>query len=638
MTRVLHVAPDRTLPVAVLQDSTTIFGRKRTGKSNNAVVIVEEALDLHAQVIVLDPKGDWWGITSSADGKSEGYPVVVIGGKHGTDGVALNPHAGAATAEWVIQTGYSVIVDLQGLSVADVERFCAPFLRVIRRHKEANPGPILVVVDEADELAPEDQRDRLHVIETYRLVVWMVKRGGFAGIGTLCITQRPASLSKNVTTQSETVVVLQVSGSQDLDAVSEALKHHVKGVTKKERTAALEDLLREVVQLEKGQTVLVSAAAGLKGAIHRIQFRRRKTFDSGATPKFGERPRQPKVVAKVAIAQLTAAMEKAVADVQANDPAALRAQQAAKDKRIRELEAAVVRLKQRPERVETKTERVEIPVLKNGALKSAQKLAASLVKVSERIALGAQDLVRASEVMRDATAPIAVELHRIQSVPTGAAVAQQGVAAAAPVGTAASRPVPDSTAMTRGSRGERSNLPVGQSTHHAGGPAARTEGITGPQQRILDALAVLEQLGLSPASKVQLALFAHASPTSSAYANNLGALRSSAHIEYPRGGFVGLTDGGRALANAAAAPSTVEDLHHYVERLVSGPQWRIVRALIDAYPSAIAKEDLAAAAEASVTSSAFANNLGALRSLGLIDYPAPGHVAALPVLFMEGRP
>lgn len=29
------------------------------------------------------------------------------------------------------------------------------------------------------------------------------------------------------------------------------------------------------------------------------------------------------------------------------------------------------------------------------------------------------------------------------------------------------------------------------------------------------------------------------------------------------------------------------------------------------------------------------NNLGSLRSLGLIDYPSPGAAAALPVLFLD---
>jgi hypothetical protein len=31
------------------------------------------------------------------------------------------------------------------------------------------------------------------------------------------------------------------------------------------------------------------------------------------------------------------------------------------------------------------------------------------------------------------------------------------------------------------------------------------------------------------------------------------------------------------------------------------------------------------------------NNLGSLRSLGLLDYPQPGHAAAQSVLFLEER-
>jgi hypothetical protein len=49
------------------------------------------------------------------------------------------------------------------------------------------------------------------------------------------------------------------------------------------------------------------------------------------------------------------------------------------------------------------------------------------------------------------------------------------------------------------------------------------------------------------------------------------------------------------------------------------------------------KADLAEAAGVSPASSGFQNNLGGLRSLGLIDYPHPGHVVATTVLFLEGR-
>lgn len=37
----------------------------------------------------------------------------------------------------------------------------------------------------------------------------------------------------------------------------------------------------------------------------------------------------------------------------------------------------------------------------------------------------------------------------------------------------------------------------------------------------------------------------------------------------------------------------------------------------------------------SPTSGGYFNNLGALRTLGVIDYPSPGRVVALPVLFLD---
>lgn len=81
-----------------------------------------------------------------------------------------------------------------------------------------------------------------------------------------------------------------------------------------------------------------------------------------------------------------------------------------------------------------------------------------------------------------------------------------------------------------------------------------------------------------------------------------------------------------------------DELHRKVQGLVTPARWRILAALIEAYPDALSKSDLADAAEVSAASSGYANNLGALRSLGLLDYPTPGFVAATDVLFLDGAP
>jgi hypothetical protein len=45
--------------------------------------LVEQLHHAGQQVVVVDPKGDWTGNLSSADGKAPGLPFVIIGGERG---------------------------------------------------------------------------------------------------------------------------------------------------------------------------------------------------------------------------------------------------------------------------------------------------------------------------------------------------------------------------------------------------------------------------------------------------------------------------------------------------------------------------------------------------------------------------
>jgi hypothetical protein len=72
------------------------------------------------------------------------------------------------------------------------------------------------------------------------------------------------------------------------------------------------------------------------------------------------------------------------------------------------------------------------------------------------------------------------------------------------------------------------------------------DGMTQPQQRILDAMARLEALGLTQLHKTQVAAFAGVSPTSGSFANNLGRLRTRGFIDYPQPGSVAFTEAGES--------------------------------------------------------------------------------------------
>ena len=184
------------------------------------------------------------------------------------------------------------------------------------------------------------------------------------------------------------------------------------------------------------------------------------------------------------------------------------------------------------------------------------------------------------------------------------------------------------TAVSMGELGRPTAVMVSRS-------AEPEEVITPAKQRILDALAFLETLGLAQADKIQLALMAGVSPTSGGYFNNLGALRSGGLISYPHGKTVMLTTDGRVRANAAQAPGTTQELHELIRRKLPAAKWRLLEALITIYPKPLAKDELAGRVGVSPTSGGYFNNLGSLRSLGLIDYPTPGHVVARAILFLE---
>jgi hypothetical protein len=99
-----------------------------------------------------------------------------------------------------------------------------------------------------------------------------------------------------------------------------------------------------------------------------------------------------------------------------------------------------------------------------------------------------------------------------------------------------------------------------------------------------------------------------------------------------------LTEAGRAIAKAELQFSSLDELHQHWIRKVGNARGFLLRALIEAYPNPLAKEDLAAAVvtlggNASPTSSTFANNVSSLRTLGVIDYPGRGLVIATPLLF-----
>ena len=122
---------------------------------------------------------------------------------------------------------------------------------------------------------------------------------------------------------------------------------------------------------------------------------------------------------------------------------------------------------------------------------------------------------------------------------------------------------------------------------------------------------------------------------SGAVNNYFGAMRTIGLVDYPIPGAVALTEKGHGRAEWPEAPASTEALHDAVLGKLSGPHRRILRVLLESYPTPIDKGELATRADYAPGTGAFNNYVGKLRSLGLIDYPVPGQAVALPIMFLE---
>ena len=108
--KTLQMAKDLKVPSTIANQATCLVGIRGSGKTNSAGVIAEELLDQNQPIVVLDPTDAWFGLRSSADGKSDGYPVYVFGGPHGD--LELLETSGKEIAEFVATTRVSVISPL----------------------------------------------------------------------------------------------------------------------------------------------------------------------------------------------------------------------------------------------------------------------------------------------------------------------------------------------------------------------------------------------------------------------------------------------------------------------------------------------------------------------------------------------
>jgi len=577
MTRVkgLGVAPTLILPLDAVTQTFGLLGVRRSGKSNTAAVMAEEMSDAVLPWVAIDPKGDWWGLRSSADGKGAGLPVPIFGGLHGD--MPLTPESGRLMAELIVEHNLTCVLDVSRFSKTQRAHFLTDFaLRLYELH-QADPQPRHVFLEEADRLIP--QRVTSDMAPCVGAWSDLVRLGGAFGLGVTLISQRSAVVNKDVLTQVETMIAMRTTSPQDRKAIHDWMEHH----------AIAAEIVDSLPSLASGEA-WVSSSYWLTGhgqeAIQRVRFRQRKTFDSGATPAIG-RQRRVATLADIDLGALegrmTAVIEKAARD----DPARLR-------RRITELERQIA--KARP------GDAGEVARLTAENRDLAVQLSEARARPAERVEVpvfGPGDIAALEQHItgaRDVAGTLELVLSRATTL------------AAQPPAPAVPRLAPPPAAA-----------------EPAGPPAARADGdgdgkLGKAERRVL---AVLVQFP-EGRTRQQLAVLSGYSPTS--LRNPLGRLRTLGLAG--KGDPIMITDAGRdAIGDdyepLPAGPALVS---HWMS--VLGKAERTVLAIfLDAWPGPVSRPELAERSGYSETS--LRNPLGRLRTLELVhDWTADETLAA----------
>jgi hypothetical protein len=269
-----------TLPLDLVTRTLAIIAIRGWGKTIAATVIAEEMSEAGLPWVAIDPVGVWWGLRANPDGSPGGYSVVILGGEHGD--LPLEKSAGAAVAEAILQENVSCVIDMSSESKTTVRHFVADFCdRLMELRPEV---PRHIFIEEAPELVPQkpmgEQKRSLAAVDR------LIRLGRNRGYGATLISQRTATIQKDVLTQCENLLAGRSIGKPD--------------------RVAMQDWIGEVVGVPSPTDAnkFLGSLSGLASGtgwfwspqwldiFKQVKIRRRKSYHPGETRTIGQAVKQ----------------------------------------------------------------------------------------------------------------------------------------------------------------------------------------------------------------------------------------------------------------------------------------------------------------------------------------------------------
>ncbi len=567
---------------ALLRSRMLVQANSGGGKSHLLRTLLEQTHG-HVQHLVLDPEGEFSTLRSA-------FPYV-LAGKDGD--VPAHPKVARVLCRRLVELGASAIVDLYDLSITERREFVKLFLLELMALPRALWKPVLVVLDEAHVFCPERGSGEAQSTEA---VVALCTQGRKRGFAAVLATQRISKLHKDAAAELLNKAVGRTGLDVDMRRAGDEL-----GFDKEQRSH-----LRE---LAPGEFFVYGPALG--AAVRKVRTAAVRTVhpDAGGASVRTLYPAQANVQAMI---------------TQLGD---LPSEAAREAETVAELQRTVAGLRTELRRAQQGKPAMRVDVDATKTVESLERLRRDITHVGEvnqRLQAG---MASFTERVRTVAAQLRSAVSSLDAVEMEA----QRAAEATAVPPATPDVVRTRTSITPStSRRVTVDGPSLPSADALGRP------ISGPQQRMLNALREFEVLGLQAPAYSHVAIWSGQSPKSSGFDKNLSTLSALGLVARQSGKRLSLTADGRASAATVTKLRTLTDLHDAWIGYVSGPQQRMLRALIDCYPDSLSREQLASASDQSVTSSGFDKNCSTLSGLGLLARRAGKQLAAGDLLFPEG--
>lgn len=544
------------------------------GKSYVLRKLAEECFR-RVQTIIIDPEGEFATLREQF-----GYVLVGKGGETPAD-----TRSAGMLAEKLLELHASAVCDLYDIKPDQRHQWASKFISGMMNAPRSLWHPVIIIVDEAHKFCPERGKGESEAKDALLSLATAGRKRGFCPVFA---TQRLGKLDKDAAAELLNVLIGRTFLDVDRDRSADIL-----GVGRSERHV-FDDTLRS---LQPGQFYSLGPAITTKPALFKVGTVKTTHPEAGISMKAAKETPTPAQV-KALLPKL-ADLPKAAED-RARTEAELHSE-------IRSLKA---QLKSMPIHTETKT--VERPIITAKQMRELKECAREMNKAQTKITdihMAWGDNLKLVGERINAFWNAVTDKLSVSIIPKKMAF-----------------PVPDVS--------PRAPVVSPKSLIVSGTPENGNTNLTGPEQRILNAIAWIESLGQPDADQAAAASLAGYTVGGGAWNNPRGSLNTKGLVSYRPGNRIALTDAGRVLAQAPDMPLTTAELHEKVMERLAGPERKILKVLIDAYPSPLSNEDASSRAGYAI-GGAYNNPKGRLRSLGLIDYPEKNMVVAKSILFFD---